>query len=72
MTAAKEAFLQTLVQGSYESHRLELTFRAIDARIKKLDRRGALMSPAERTLATNLKRARLAVLDRMSAITTRR
>lgn len=53
---------------NYMAQRLEHTFRTLDARIKKLDRRGAHMTPSEQTLATELKRARLAVLDKMSTL----
>ena len=55
---------------NYLAQRLEHTFRTLDARIKKLDRRGSHMTPAEQLLATKLKRARLQVLDRMSALPT--
>jgi hypothetical protein len=51
----------------YLTQRLELTFRTLDARIKKLDGR-AHMTPSEQMLAARLKRARLAVLDRLSAM----
>lgn len=55
---------------NYMAQRLEHTFRTLDARIKKLDRRGSHMTPNDRALATELKRARLAILDRMSAMPT--
>lgn len=54
----------------YLARRLELTFRTLDARIKKLDRRGMHMTPLEQSLATALKRERLAVLDKLSALGT--
>jgi len=53
---------------TYMARRLEHTFRTLDARIKKLDRRGSHMTPSERTLSQELKRARLQVLDRLSAL----
>lgn len=53
---------------NYMAQRLEHTFRTLDARIKKLDRRGSHMTPNDRALATELKRARLAILDRMSSM----
>lgn len=51
----------------YMAQRLENSYRSIDARIKKLDRR-AHLTPSERSLATELKRARLAILDRLSSL----
>lgn len=60
--------MSTSLAETYVAKRLEHTFRSLDARIKKLDRRGIHMTPHERELATELKRARLAVLDRLSSI----
>ena len=60
----KEVAMQAM---DYMAQRLENTYRSLDARIKKLDRR-AHLTPSERTLAVELKRARLAVLDRLTTL----
>lgn len=62
--------MQKAVAEKYVANRLEHTFRSLDARIKKLDRR-AHMTPEERALAAKLKRDRLKVLDRMTALKPR-
>jgi len=59
---------RSLAQDNYVQTRLEHTYRSLDARIKKLDRRGIRMTPSERLLARKLKRDRLAILDQLSAI----
>ena len=53
---------------NYMAQRLENTYRTLDARIKKLDRRGSHMTPNDHLLSTQLKRARLAILDRISSL----
>ncbi|MBL8608897.1 MAG: DUF465 domain-containing protein [Myxococcales bacterium] len=42
--------------------------RVIDMQIKKLDRRGAHITPPEQALATELKKLRLALKDRLDAL----
>ncbi len=51
---------------------LETQHRVLDLRIKRLERRGARMSEVERQLATRLKREKLAMKDRLYAMTRSR
>lgn len=50
---------------------LETQHRMLDVQIKRLERRGPLMSEGERELATRLKRQKLLMKDRLYAMTHR-